>query len=101
MLAVHGTFPIRPDAVGDLQAALGPLQSATRQEPGCVFYDWAQSVEQPGTFYSVEVWRSREDLDAHMTTDHVATALTGLPDMLAGQPQLIGYDGAERIELPL
>lgn len=101
MLVVHGTFPIKPEAVGDLHAALGPLQAATRQEPGCQFYDWAQSVETPGVFYSVEVWNARADLDAHMATDHVATALTGLPDMLAGQPQLVGFDGGERLDLPL
>ena len=101
MLVVHGTFPIKPEAVNDLHAALGPLQTATRQESGCRFYDWAQSVEQPGTFYSVEVWDSRADLDAHMGTDHVKNALGGLPDMLAGQPQLAGFDGAEPVELSL
>lgn len=101
MFVVHGTFPIKPDAVGDLQAALGPLTAETRREPGCVFYEWAQSVETPGTFYSVEVWRSRDDLDAHMTTDHVAAALAGLPDMLAGQPHLAGFDGGDQIDLPL
>ena len=101
MLVVHGTFPIRPDAVEALHAALGPLQAATREEEGCHFYEWVRSVEQPEVFYSVEVWRAREDLDRHMSTDHVATALAGLPDMLAGQPTLVGYDGGERVELSL
>ena len=101
MLVVHGTFPIRTEAVDDLRAALGPLQAATRQEEGCVFYDWAQSVEQPGIFYSVEVWRSRADLDEHLASEHVKAALAGLPDMLAGQPQLAGFDGGEPVDLPL
>jgi len=47
------------------------------------------------------VWRSREDLDAHFGTEHVTAALAGLPDMLAGQPQLVGFEGGERVELPI
>ena len=101
MLVVHGTFPIKPEATGDLRAAVGPLTEATRAEAGCVFYEWAESVETPGTFYSVEVWQARENLDAHMTTEHVKAALAGLPDMLAGQPNLVGFDGGERIDLPI
>lgn len=101
MFVVHGTFPIKSAAVGDLEAAIGPLTAETRREEGCVSYDWAQSVESPGTFYSVEVWRSREDLDAHMGTEHVKAALAGLPDMLGGQPKLVGFDGAERVDLPI
>ena len=101
MIVVHGTFPIKPGATDDLRAAVGPLTAATRQEPGCESYEWVESVESPGTFSSIEVWRSRADLDAHMTTDHVRTALAGLPDMLAGQPRLVGFDGGERVELPI
>ncbi len=99
MLVVHGTFHISPDAAGKLRTLLGPLQAATRREPGCIFYDWAQSLEDPGTFYSVEVWHSRQDSDAHMKSDHVAAGFAGLPDMLTGQPQVVGFDGGEEIDL--
>lgn len=101
MFVVHGTFPIKPDAVDDLRAAVGPLTDATRREEGCVSYEWAESVESPGTFYSVEVWRSRADLDAHFGTEHVKAALAGLPEMLAEQPVLVGFDGGERVDLPI
>lgn len=99
MLVVHGTFRVKPEAIDRLRAALGPVLAATREEEGNVFYDWAQSVEDPGTFYSVEIWRSRQDSDAHMASEHVATGFADVPDMLAAPPEVVGFDGGERSNL--
>ncbi len=99
MLVVHGTFHINPDAVEDLRAVLAPVQAATRREPGCLSYDWAQSLEQPGTLYSVEIWRSRQDSDAHMKSDHVTAGFADLAGMMTGQPQVVGFDGGEQVDL--
>lgn len=99
MLVVHGTFHINPDAVEDLRDLLAPLQAATRRETGCVLYDWAQSLEEPGTFYSVEIWSSREDSDAHMKSDHVRSGFADMPAMMTGPPQVIGFDGGEQVNL--
>ncbi len=101
MFVVHGTFPIKPDAVEELRSALGGLQAATRAESGCVSYEWSESVETPGTFYSIETWVSRDALDAHMTTEHVKAAVANLPGWLGGQPALVAYEAAEEIALPL
>lgn len=71
MFVVHGTFPIKPDAVEDLKSALTGLQAATRTEDGCLSYEWSESVETPGTFYSIESWESRDALETHLATEHV------------------------------
>ena len=99
MLVVHGTFHIDPTAVASLRALLEPVRAATRREPGCISYDWAQSLEDPGTIYSVEIWRSRQDSDAHMKSDHVTTGFADLPAMLIGPPQVVGFDSGAQIDL--
>lgn len=99
MLVVHGTFHINPQSADNLRGLLEPVQATTRREPGCVFYDWAQSLEEPGTFYSVEIWRSREDSDAHMRSDHITTGFAALPAMLIGPPQVVGFDTGVQIDL--
>ena len=101
MFVVHGTFPIKPDALAEFRPAVLQLQAATRAESGNISYEWSESVETPGTFYSIETWDSRESLDQHMTTDHVKAAVANLPGWLAGAPALVGYETAEEIALPL
>jgi quinol monooxygenase YgiN len=101
MFVVHGTFPISPESADELRAALTGLQAATRAESGCLSYEWAESVESPGTFHSIETWDSRASHDQHMTTDAVQAAVANLPGWLSGAPALVGYETAEEIALPL
>ncbi len=101
MFVVHGTFPIKPDSVEELKSALAGLQVTTRTESGCLSYEWSESVETPGTFYSIETWESREALETHLAADHVKAAVAALPGWLGGQPALVGYETAEEITLPL
>lgn len=77
------------------------MQAATRAENGCLSYEWSESVETPGTFYSIETWSSRDALDTHLATDHVKAASAALPGWLGGRPALVGYEAAEEIALPL
>ena len=101
MFVVHGTFPIKPDAVEDLKSALAGLQVATHAENGCLSYEWSESVETPGPFYSIETWESRDALETHLATEHVKAAAASLPGWLGGQSALVGYEAAEEIALPV
>ncbi len=101
MLVVHGTFPVKSEAVDEIRAAIPPLQEATRAESGNLSYEWVESVVTPGTFLSVETWESREALDAHFDTEHVKAALAHLPEWLAGTPSLVAYQTDQGITLPL
>ena len=101
MFVVHGTFPVKPSVVEELKRAVDALTAATRAEEGNLSYEWAESIESPGTFYSIEKWVSRAALDAHFQTEHVRTATAELPNWLAGQPSLVGYETDEEVTLPL
>lgn len=68
--------------------ALSGLVVPTRQEQGCLSYDLYESGAAPGTFITVERWRSQADLDAHMQTAHVAQALVAAGDALAAPPDI-------------
>lgn len=55
-------------SVADPEAALagfGADEAATRREPGCVEYDWCQSLEDPHHFCLAELWASQPIYDAH------------------------------------
>ena len=45
---------------------------ATRAEDGCIEYNYAEDVLDPGLIRVSELWASRAQLDAHMRTPHMA-----------------------------
>ena len=101
MFVVHRNVPDQAGPVEDLKSALAGLQVSTRTEDGCLSYEWSESIETPGTFYSIETWESRDALEKHLATDRVKAAVAALPGWLGGQPALVGYEAAEEITLPL
>jgi quinol monooxygenase YgiN len=83
-LRVVATLPLDPSRSAEVSAALSTLAAASREEEGCYAYDVFESTTAPGTFVTVEAWRSQEDLDAHMSTPHIGTAFEVLGPALAG-----------------
>ncbi len=83
---VVATIVALPDSHDVVRAALVELVTATRDEEGCVTYELFESGAAPGTFITVETWRSAEDLAAHMTTPHIAAALAATEGHLALPP---------------
>ena len=66
---------------GELEALLAP----TRQEEGCLSYNFHRSGENPARFMFYENWRSRQDLDAHLGKPHLVRFL-GLAGELLAEP---------------
>ncbi|MES0808604.1 putative quinol monooxygenase [Roseibium sp. SCPC15] len=44
----------------------------TRKEPGCLSYDFHQSISDPQTFVFVEHWQNRDVLEKHFASPHLA-----------------------------
>jgi quinol monooxygenase YgiN len=47
------------------------LTTPTRAEPGAIAYDLYQSVDRPGRFMRIEVWRDVAALETHKLTPHL------------------------------
>ena len=57
---------------------------ATLQEEGCIEYKLHAVNDDPGLFYFVEQWRSEDDLDIHLASDHVREAIASVEDGIEG-----------------
>ena len=55
----------KPGADDEVKRELLSLTAPTRAEPGNLRYDLYQSVDRPGQFMRLEVWRSAEALELH------------------------------------
>lgn len=73
MIYVIATLTVAAEQRDALIAAAQPCIAATRQEAGCISYDLTASTTDGGTAIFVERWESREHLQAHFGTPHMAT----------------------------
>lgn len=76
----------KPGSETTVSDALTKLVPPTLAEEGCLDYRLYESTSEPGTFVTIERWRSQEDLDAHMQSDHIAEALAAAGDHMAAPP---------------
>ena len=83
-LRVVAQIPARAGSEEVLREALTTLAEATQAHRGCVAYELFESAAAPGTFVTIETWETQEDLDAHMQTPDIATALAAAEGHLAG-----------------
>ena len=72
-LSLHDALPISALAASTLA-----------DEEGCYAYAVYESTATPGTFVTVEAWRSQADMDAHMGTPHIGKAFEVLGPVIAG-----------------
>ncbi|MEO5587440.1 MAG: putative quinol monooxygenase [Novosphingobium sp.] len=71
MILVAGTFRLPLESWVAGREALIRVIEATRAEPGCADYAYAEDVLEPGLFRVSEVWASREALAVHFETPHM------------------------------
>ena len=62
------------DKAGELNSVCLDLIGPTRKDAGCISYELYQDVTNPGKFTFIENWQSREHLEAHLKTPHMAEA---------------------------
>jgi len=85
VVAVIAAKPGSEDAV---RAAMQRLVAPTRAESGNIAYDLSESDVAPGTFITAERWQSPADLDLHLQSAHVQSALADVGDLLAAPPAI-------------
>lgn len=75
-------------SVDVVRDALTELKARTREEEGCLRYDVFESAVAPGTFVTVEEWTDQSALDQHLTSTHIAAALTAVDGALTSAPEI-------------
>ena len=71
-VAVIGQFRMPPENMEAARPLMRKVMEATRAEAGCIEYNYAEDVLDPGLIRVSELWESREQLAAHLKTEHMA-----------------------------
>jgi quinol monooxygenase YgiN len=72
MIVVVGTFRLPVETLDAARAAMARVIAASRAEPGCRAYAYAEDLIEPGLLRVNEAWDSRAALDAHLAMPHMA-----------------------------
>jgi len=91
-IVVVGSLKARPDQVEEARQVLAGLVEPTHAEAGCILYALHQGVDDPTRFAFVERWASREAIDAHLASPHVAALLERVDELFAETPDIVLYD---------
>lgn len=83
-IVVVGAFTARPGQEAAAAELFEGLVAPTHAEDGCVLYALNRGADDPARLTFVERWASREALDAHLASDHIAAALARADELFVG-----------------
>ena len=89
MIFITAKFPIKPEHAHDWPRIAGPFTEATRAEPGCMWFDWYRSLEDPTEYVLVEAFRDGDAGAAHVGSAHFKQAQQDLPQYLSATPKIV------------
>lgn len=73
MILITGTIRLPAAGVAAALPAMRAMMAASRAEPGCLFYAYAQDLDDPGLIHVIERWTNRAALASHFASTHLAT----------------------------
>jgi quinol monooxygenase YgiN len=89
MIFITAKFPVRPEHADRWPEIAGDFTKATRAEPGCLWFDWSRSLDDPNEYVLVEAFRDADAGGAHVQSEHFKEARRTLPPYLARTPRIV------------
>ena len=88
MIFITAKFEVRPEAADRWPEITRAFTEATRAEPGCLWFAWSRSVDNPNEYVLVEAFRDDAGA-AHVQSDHFKAARCELPPYLVATPRIV------------
>ena len=88
MYTFHVKILCKPEKREEAERFFKTAIQASRQEPGCIHYDWLVSTENPCEFHVYEKWATREDFERHLQAPFVVEFRSRFQELLAQRNQL-------------
>jgi quinol monooxygenase YgiN len=91
MIFITAKFQVLPEDADRWSEITADFTAATRAEPGCLWFDWSRSLEDPHEYVLVEAFRDDAAGAAHVQSDHFREAQRSLPPHLAATPKIVNF----------
>ena len=91
-VVVVGSFTALPGKETEGAEAFEALVAPTHAEDGCILYALHRGTDDPARLAFVERWASREALDAHLQSPHVAALLERAAELFGDSGDIVVYE---------
>lgn len=88
MIFIAVKWAVRPERSGEWLSLVQDFTTATRAEPGNLFFEWSRSVDNPHEFVLLEAFQD-DAAEAHVNSDHFKSAMAWMPDVVADTPRIV------------
>jgi quinol monooxygenase YgiN len=92
MIFITAKFQVLPEQADDWPEISAEFTAATRNEDGCLWFDWSRSLDDPNEYVLVEAFRDGDAGGAHVQSDHFKAAQQTLPPYLASTPKIVNFE---------
>ncbi|KAA9160044.1 antibiotic biosynthesis monooxygenase [Amycolatopsis acidicola] len=89
MIFITAKFRVRPEHADAWPRIASEFTEATRAEPGCKWFDWSRSIEDPTEYVLVEAFADGDAGAAHVGSAHFKAAQAELPKYLVETPRIV------------
>jgi quinol monooxygenase YgiN len=88
MIFITAKFQVKPEFADRWPELTAEFTQATRAEPGCMWFDWSRSLDDPNEYVLVEAFRD-DAAAAHVQSEHFTQARAELPPYLVDTPRIV------------
>lgn len=92
MIFITAKFKVKPEHADNWPQITAEFTQACREEPGCKWFDWARSVDDPTEYVLVEAFDDGAAGAAHVQSAHFRKAQEWLPPHLAQTPRIVNFE---------
>jgi quinol monooxygenase YgiN len=91
MIFITAKFQVKPEDAEQWPQITAEFTQATRDEPGCLWFDWSRSLDDPSEYVLVEAFRDGDAGAAHVSSAHFRDARQALPPHLVRTPKIVNF----------
>ena len=92
MIFITAKFRVKPEYADQWPQLSAGFTEATRNEPGCLWFEWSRSLADPTEYVLVEAFRDGDAGGAHVGSDHFRLAQQVLPPYLVSTPKIVNFE---------
>jgi len=95
MISITAKFRVKAEYIEDWLTITKAFTEETRAEPGCLWFEWSQNLDDAAEFVLVEAFADSAAGAAHVTSAHFKRAQQELPGHLAETPMIVHFNDPE------
>ena len=92
MIFITAKFRVQPQDADRWPEITRSFTEATRAEPGCLWFEWSRSLDDPTEYVLVEAFRDGAAGGEHVQSEHFRTAQQELPPHLVETPRIVNFE---------